>query len=113
MTADETRDSIHNKVVGYLFNPKNSQGWVKGRWFIIALGFEPNNQQHHQILEEQIKFNKKQARFSKTTEWGIRYIQEVSITGPNGKTIYAVRTIWQQDKNTGIVRLITIMPPKK
>ena len=110
--ADITSESIHKKVSGYLFNRKSRDGWPKGQWFVKALGFNPDDLKHIEMLEKQIRFDSVTARFTRDTQWGPRFEQELSITGPNGKTIAGVRAAWQKDKNSGIISLMTLMPPK-
>ena len=114
MEASEaaTKKSIHDKVTGYLFNPESERGWAKGEWFRRALGFEAANEEHMALLERQIKFDAEAAAPIRESEWGPRWKQDTEITGPTGKTIEGVRVIWQKDKGSGIMRLITIMPPK-
>ncbi|MBA3991970.1 MAG: hypothetical protein C0469_00490 [Cyanobacteria bacterium DS2.3.42] len=114
MEASEaaTRKSIHDKVTGYLFNPENERGWAKGEWFRRALGFEAANPEHMAMLERQIKFDSDTAVTLPEREWGPRWKQDQSITGPSGKSIDGVRVIWQRDRDGGIMRVITIMPPK-
>lgn len=108
-----TRKSIHDKVTGYLFNPSSERGWPKGERFRRAFGFDAKNPEHLQMLENQIRFEADKAVPVRETEWGPRWKQDIAITGPDGKTIEGVRTIWQLDKESGILRLITVMPPKK
>jgi len=114
MDASEaaTKKSIHDKVTGYLFNPESDRGWAKGEWFRRALGFEAANEEHLALLERQIKFDAESAVPIRESEWGPRWKQDVEITGPTGKAIDGVRVIWQKDKGSGIMRVITIMPPK-
>ena len=107
-----TRQSVNEKVSNYLFNRENPRGWSKGEWFRKSLGFEADNSSHRQMLEKQIQFNPKTAQFGKDTEYGVRYKQEISITGPNGRTIDGVRAVWQCDVDTKNIRLITLMPPR-
>lgn len=107
-----TRQSVNEKVSNYLFNRESSRGWSKGQWFRKSLGFEPDNPSHRQMLEKQIQFDPKTAQFGKDTEYGVRYKQEISITGPNGRTIDGVRAVWQCDADTKNIRLITLMPPR-
>lgn len=99
-------------MTGYLFNSESERGWAKGEWFRRALGFEAANEKHLAMLEQQIKFNPQSAAPISESEWGPRWRQDTEITGPNGKTIDGVRVIWQKDKGSGIMRVITIMPPK-
>jgi len=107
-----TRRSVRDKISGYLFNKDNPDGWAKGEWFRRALGFNPEDREHLRILEKQIRFDGETAIFARDTQWGRRWRQEISITGPDGKVIHGVRSIWQKDIDTGIMRLVTIMPPK-
>ena len=115
MEASEavTKKSIHDKVTGYLFNPENGRGWVKGEWFRRALGFDAANERHMAMLESQIKYNPEVAKFSRATQYGEMFDQNLTITGPNGKTIDAVRAVWQRDTGTSNIRLITLMPPRR
>jgi hypothetical protein len=108
-----TRKSVRQKIHGYLFNPNNYEGWMKGQWFIRALGFNPKEPKHLQMLEEQIKYNPDEAHFTEDTEWGYRYKQKVTIIGPSGKIIKGIRLHWQKDKFSGIITLNTLLPPKK
>jgi hypothetical protein len=107
------RSITHEKVVNYLFNPTSPDGWSKGQWFIKALGFDPQNVAHVKMLEEQIKFDSSRAVVRPATEYGERFNLSISVTGPNGKTIDGIRTAWQRDKESDIIRLVTIYPPKQ
>ena len=107
------RKITHEKVVNYLFNPNNPDGWSKGQWFIKALGFDPQNPAHVKLLEEQIKFDASRATARPATQYGERFNLSISVTGPNGKTIDGIRTAWQRDKDKDLIRLVTIYPPKQ
>jgi hypothetical protein len=111
--AAAARKIIYKKIVHYLFNPNNPHGWPKGQWFIKALGFDPKNLNHIKLLEEQIKFDAATAKLTGHTEFGDKYNMVAAISGPAGKTIEGITTGWQQDRETGIVRLVTIIPPKR
>lgn len=111
--TDESNKSVHQKVVGYLFNRASETGWPKGQWFVKALGFNPNNQEHIKMLEEQITFDSANAIFRGTTPFGKKYDLLISIKGPNGKTIRDIKTVWQMDTEDKSIRLITIISPKK
>jgi filamentous hemagglutinin len=108
-----THKSIHKKVTGYLFNPNNYEGWSKGQWFVKALGFDPESPEHLKMLKKQIKFDPDIAVFTEDTEWGARFGQKLTIIGPNGKTISDIRSHWQKDKVSGMITLLTLLPPKK
>ncbi len=56
LAAFATRKSVYNKIANYLFNPGHQIGWPKGQWFVRALGFKPDNQEHFQLLAKQIIF---------------------------------------------------------
>ena len=111
-TQAATLRSVRKKLIGYLFNPNHRTGWAKGQWFVKALGFEPENQSHISNLEQQITFQPLSIA-TEDTEWGRRFKQDLTIVGPNGKTIGGVLAIWQVDKDSGIIMLITLMPPKR
>lgn len=100
-------------MVGYLFNRKHQEGWPKGQWFVRALGFNPDLPEHARILESQILFDEKTAVLSRVTKWGTRFEQDLTITGPNGKSIDGITAIWQCDLDSDIIRLLTLLPPKK
>jgi hypothetical protein len=108
-----TRRSVRDKILKYLFNPRNHVGWPKGRWFIRALGFNPLQPEHIRMLEQQIQFDKSTAIFLNSTEWGDRFKQEITITGPTGKAVKGIRLIWQRHTGTGIIKLVTLYPPKQ
>ncbi len=108
-----TRKSVRQKINGYLFNPNNYEGWMKGQWFIRALGFDPKELEQFKMLEEQIKFNPNEAVYSRDTKWGVRYKQKLTIIGPNGKMVKDIRSHWQIDTESGVVTLVTLLPPKK
>ena len=97
LAAFATRKSVYIKVVNYLFNPDNEDGWSKGQWFVRALGYDPNNPDHIKMLVSQITFDPEVAVFDKKSKWGDRYRQSFAIIGPNGRTIPGVRTRWQKD----------------
>ncbi len=109
----ETRKSVYDKVSKYIFNPEHKKGWPKGKWFMLALGFNPENPDHVKLLARQIRFDGLQAQSRITTQYGEKYSSLLSITGPNGKTIDGIRTRWQIDKGNDFIRLLTILPPKK
>jgi hypothetical protein len=107
------RKSVYDKVNKYLFNSENERGWAKGRWFMLALGFNPEKPEHVKMLARQIYFDSSQATFKVATGYGEQYDQLIAITGPNGKTIDGIKTGWQKDKGSDFFRLLTILPPKK
>ncbi len=107
------RKSVYDKVRKYIFNSENEEGCPKGKWFMLALGFNPENTEHVKMLTRQIHFDNLRAKYTGTTEYGEKYSLFLSITGPNGKTIDGIRTRWQKDKDSDVIRLITILPPKK
>jgi hypothetical protein len=109
----ETRKSVYNKIITYIFNPDHEEGWPKGRWFMFALGFNPENPDHVKMLAKQIYFDSVQAVFKGTTQYGEVYKLVVCITGPNGKTVNGIRTVWQKDRGANFIRLVTVYPPKK
>ena len=113
LAAFATRKSVYSRVVNYLFHPASESGWAKGQWFIRALGYDPNNPDHVKMLVSQITFNAEVAVFDKKSKWGNRYKQSFAIIGPNGRTIPGVRTTWQKDFDTSIIRLLTVVPPKR
>ncbi len=107
-----SRKTVHEKLIGYLFNSKHRKGWPKGQWFIRALGFDPNQPKHILLLEKQIAYNNNIAVFTHYSKWGPRFNQNLKVTGPNGKTIDGITITWQRDIDTKIIRLVTIRPPK-
>jgi len=109
----ETRKSVYDKVSKYIINPDHKTGWAKGRWFMLALGFNPEKPEHVKMLASQIRFDSSQAQYTHTTEHGEKYSLLLSVTGPNGKTIDSIRTRWQRDNGSDFIRLLTILPPKK
>ncbi len=109
----ETRKSVYNKISNYILNPDHKKGWDKGRWFMLALGFNPENPEHVKMLAKQIHFDVSRAIFKGTTIHGERYNIFVSFTGPNGRTIKDIQTGWQIDKGSSFIRLLTVLPPKR
>ena len=109
----ETRKSVYDKVRTYVLNPEHKKGWTKGRWFMLALGFNPENPEHVKMLARQIYFDRSRAIYIGNTKHGERYNLFLAIVGPNGKTIEGVKTGWQIDKGSDFIRLLTILPPKK
>jgi hypothetical protein len=108
-----TSKSVLDKVIGYFFNPEHKIGWPKGQWFIKALAFNPNKPDHVKMLTRQICFDSSRALFRGTTRFGEKYDLFLSITGPNGKTIDGIKTVWLKDYKSHNIRLITIIPPDK
>jgi hypothetical protein len=102
----------HEKVANYLFNPESKDGWPKGKWFTAALGFDPANSEHIALLEKQIKFDPDRAICRGQFQYGVKYDLDLAVTGPNGRTIEGIHTVWQTDKDSGITRLVTIIPAK-
>jgi hypothetical protein len=109
---EETYKSVLGKVTNYLFDLRHDQGGPKGRWFIKALGFDPTKPEHAKLLADQICFDEKLAMFTHDTEWGPRFEQDITVTGPNGKTIERITAIWQRDRGSEIIKLLTVIPPK-
>lgn len=107
-----TRKSVYDKLRKYIFNPEHEEGWPKGRWFMLALGFNPANLDHVKMLARQIQFDISRAIFQRSTEDGEVYRMLLSITGANNKTIDGIRTVWQKDHGSDFIRLLTIYPPK-
>jgi hypothetical protein len=112
MRNKNTRKIVHQKLIDYFFNPENKKGWAKGQWFIRALGFDPSQPKHIALLEKQIAYNNNIALFSHHSPWGPRFIQKLTVTGPNGKIIDGIRAVWQRDRNARTIRLVTMYPPK-
>lgn len=108
-----TRKSVYDRISRYILNPEHKSGWTKGRWFQLALGFNPDNLDHVKMLARQIHFNGSRAVFKGMRHYGERYDLFLSITGPNGKTISGIKTGWQKDNGSDFVRLVTVLPPKK
>ena len=107
-----TRKSVYDRVSGYILNPKHKIGWGKGKWFMLALGFNPENPQHVKMLARQIHFDSSRAIFKGIMHYGKKYDLFIDITGPNGKTITGIKTGWQIDKGSDFIRLLTVLPPK-
>jgi hypothetical protein len=108
----ETRKSVYDKVSKYILNPEHKKGWPKGKWFMLALGFNPEKPEHVKMLARQIRFDRAWAVFQGATKYGEVYKLVVCIAGPNGKTIDGIRTGWQKDNGSNFIRLINVLPPK-
>ena len=108
-----TRKSVYDRVSGYILNPEHKTGWTKGRWFMLALGFNPENPEHVKMPARQIHFDGSRAIFKGIMHYGERYDLFLSITGPNGKTIDGVKTGWQKDHGSNFMRLLTVLPSKR
>ena len=107
-----SRKIVHEKLIGYFFNPKNRRGWAKGQWFARALGFDPKRPEHVLLLEKQIAYNTNIAVFTHHSTGGPQFDQTLAVRGPNGKTINGITVTWQRDYRTRIIRLVTMVPPK-
>jgi hypothetical protein len=68
---------------------------------------------HVKMLAKQIHFDSVKAVFQGITRYGESYDLFISITGPNGKTISGIKTVWQKDTGCDFIRLITVLPAKK
>jgi hypothetical protein len=107
---DITRQSILHKLETYTLNPFQVEGRHKARWFRRALGFTNLNSE---ALANQIHFYPRLAIPFRMTRFGIIYLQYMTIMGTNGRIIKNVRVSWFKERNTGLIRLSNILPPKE
>lgn len=103
-----TRESVDEKLTRYLLDPGHPR--QKSRWFEKVLGFTLENKEQ---LANQIKFDEKLARPSRSTAWGITYEQPATIVGANGRTLENCRIYWQQNYETGLYEFKNLLLPKK
>jgi hypothetical protein len=103
-----SRASVDRKVNEYVLNATHKAGQSKAKWFQEALGYSSENADK---LARQIEFDSRSAKFTKYTEWGIKFEQTIPIKGANGRVI-DVKFVWIRN-NDGIVRLVTTIPTKK
>jgi len=106
---DVTRQSILDKLERYILNPFHENGRHKAKWFRRALGFTNLN---NEDLACQIHFDPRFAAPFRISGYGITYEQYATITGANGRIIKGVRIYWIREKNTGLIRLLNVLPPK-
>ena len=94
------------KLTEYALNPNHPVGGNKAKVFESALGYNQSNADDlmRQIYE---KLPSSEAILGKLDEYGQRYIVDILITGPNGKTMY-VRTGWIIKTGSNIPELTTI-----
>lgn len=103
-----TRESVDEKLTRYLLDPGHPR--QKSRWFEKVLGFTLENKEQ---LANQIRFDEKLARPSRSTTWGITYEQPATIVGANGRTLENCRIYWQQNYETGLYEFKNLLLPKK
>lgn len=103
-----TRESVDEKLTRYLLDPGHPR--QKSRWFEKVLGFTLENKEQ---LANQIKFDEKLARPSRSTAWGITYEQPATIVRANGRTLENCRIYWQQNYETGLYEFKNLLLPKK
>ena len=103
-----TRESVDEKLTRYLLDPGHPR--QKSIWFEKVLGFTLENKEQ---LANQIRFDQKLARPSRSTAWGITYEQPTTIVGANGRTLENCRIYWQQDYETGLFEFKNLLLPKK
>lgn len=103
-----TRESVDEKLTRYLLDPGHPR--QKSKWFEKVLGFTLENKEQ---LANQIRFDQKLARPSRSTAWGITYEQPATIVGANGRTLENCRIYWQQDYETGLFEFKNLLLPKK
>ncbi|MEN3943013.1 DUF6883 domain-containing protein [Prosthecobacter sp. SYSU 5D2] len=103
-----TEESISYKLRTYLLDPKHPEGGPKSVWFKGALGFTQSNVDD---LGRQLVFDPQTAKTTKTTEFGQKFNQIISLKGANGKVI-SVTVCWIRNPD-GVIRLVTILPEDK
>jgi len=97
----------HEKIAGYLLNPRHVYGASKARFF-VEFGFRVENPerlaaalrdhgQRHEVVR------------TKLTPFGPRYEVEGAIEVPDGRAP-RIRTVWQVDEGELAPRLITAYP---
>jgi hypothetical protein len=97
------------KLSGYLFNPDHNEGWPKGR-FLLKAGFLADELDAVraaiivQAGESQI--------VTTTTHYGTKLECDGDITSPTGES-RRVRTVWQSDNETNLLRFVTFKPLRK
>ncbi len=105
-----TWQSILYKLETYTLNQFHPEGGQKANWFARALGFTPANKE---LLARQIIFDPKKAEPVRINEFGIIYLQYATIVGANGRIIEGVRLHWIKERNTTLIRLTNVLPPKR
>jgi hypothetical protein len=95
------------KITKYLlvYQPKSD----KSRYLALA-GYNLDN---WELLKNDIINAVEGSEIAKVTpsDWGTQFEVKSEWTGPNGRLIKII-TIWQQDKETEVVRFITLYPDK-
>ena len=94
------------KITESALNPEHPVGGNKAKVFESALGY---NQSNADDLMRQIydKLPSNEAVLGKLDQYGQRYTVDISITGPNGKTVN-VRTGWIIKSDSNVPELTTI-----
>lgn len=96
--------AANEKFTRYFFNPKNNDGYAKGRAFTSHLGYNIDNWE--EMRDEIIKAaSKYPARYKDTTKYGDRYTQDIILYGKKNRPAN-VRVGWIFDKD-GKTRLTT------
>jgi len=94
------------KIEGYLLSPAHVVGRHK-EVFFRSLGYA---QGEWRILERDVRgFANRNARLTKTTEYGQKFEVRAAITGPNGRTASIV-TAWIVRRDEDFPRFFTAYP---
>jgi len=94
-----------NKIVNYALNPSHPVGGNKAKVFESALGFNQSNANQF-MAQIQQQLPNSRAILGVNDKYGQRFTVDMSITGPNGKTVI-VRTGWIIETGSTIPRLTT------
>jgi hypothetical protein len=107
-TPDQVRlsqESVIDKLWRYLLDREHEVGGPKADWFERALGY---TRESLPDLARQIVFDPNKAWETTVTQFGTKYNQVISISGPNGKSI-DILTGWIRGSD-GVVKLVTAVP---
>lgn len=99
-------DVPDGKLKNYALNPSHSTGKNKAKVFKSALGYDQSN---YKDLKQKIldNFNDKELKYKGHIDYGDRYEQVMSITGPNGNTV-DVTTAWIKETPDSEARLVSV-----
>lgn len=103
----KVEDRVRDKTSRYFFDTTHPDGGPKASWLANSLGFSPENIED---IVRQIRYDPAMATYSRTSDWGDRFIQIIDLEGLNGRVMSA-KFVWQIED--GIPMLITMTPAKK
>ena len=95
------------KLTEYLLIPQPEDD--KSKWLSLAGYTLENAGRLEADLRAQVL--SQEAVLSRVNRFGTNYEIRTQITGPNGRVL-AVKTIWQQDALSGVVRFVTLYPSR-